>query len=761
MVYGFITLLPIIWHDSPYNSPHSTPAWFLYVSIHNITFKILAFITSSSFWSFQTWKRCEDLKYRYQGWRIGGMEKAAEESASERSSEIDVQIFDWTISALGDDDSLKRFLEAIPGFFNSKLVNHLESDVPEELLKKFKGALHGFLGRTWSSNSVNDSEKLHRLDISMNAMNQVNASCVWSIPFNILFEHWDEVPQTVEMGHTLAPWCTPCTSSEQCFARYAQATVARVLVSVRDRNDRWVALAARVFDVPERDLWDNIALGDDSVLLAILIRLTRQSLRSDHVNYLVLEEFSKLDICDTLLRLQHLFCTLWNEILQEARNQGPLSTHVRILRRIRHPYITLHQDTDADLAAFSASTYSFDLIMFKPSSYPFCNTASHRPDSIEQLSAPNSCEVPHPTPPGDSPDASSHPPTNGGDTTSRQAEAAEQVNNATGPPSHSNPTIISEIGAIAHGPAAAPHDITSTAILSHPLIGSEQQDLNIVVPSGEPGTSQILFTASTHAPTTTLAPIPSSLPNTPSESHDAGIASDFNSSHFSPPAIHPSIPASRPTGSAMLPRLRARGLVNTGNICFANTVLQLLVSCPSFRNLFRELGDTKWQRGAGVPETGGGGGGATPLVDATVRFFKEFIVEESSSVKQQSQPATSKANKQKKEDNFLDTFEPTYMYGAMKEKRQLKPLFVRSRAHVTTTCADLCWSNIYRTANSRMRKSFFVYTLTRLTMSCLSYSILLVIAGLPVLHLKSKGARYLLTWEVKVSWCVNNSIPLH
>ncbi|KAN0105393.1 hypothetical protein V8E52_011060, partial [Russula decolorans] len=128
LVYGLITLLPIIRHDSPYHSPLSTPAWFLYAGIHYVTFKILTFVTSGSFWSVRTWLYCEHLRDRYQGWMLGGVEKAAEEMASERSSEIDVQILDWTISAHGDgdDNSLKRFFEAIPGFFNSKLVNHLE-----------------------------------------------------------------------------------------------------------------------------------------------------------------------------------------------------------------------------------------------------------------------------------------------------------------------------------------------------------------------------------------------------------------------------------------------------------------------------------------------------------------------------------------------------------------------------------------------------------------------------------------------------------
>ncbi len=138
----------------------------------------------------------------------GGVEKAAEGMASDQSSEIDFRILEWTISALGDDDLLKYFFEAVPRFFNSKLVKDLERDFPAALLRKFWYALDGFIGRTWSSNSINDSEKLRRLDISMNAMSPIRVSDISSILYNILFKYWDEVPQTPEMGHTLAHWCT-------------------------------------------------------------------------------------------------------------------------------------------------------------------------------------------------------------------------------------------------------------------------------------------------------------------------------------------------------------------------------------------------------------------------------------------------------------------------------------------------------------------------------------------------------------------------
>jgi hypothetical protein len=130
MAYGLITLLPLIRKDSPYYAPLSTPALFLYTSIQYATFKVLASITFGSYYSYETWERCCNLRDRYRGWILGGLERKAEETVSEQSSEIDGRILGWTISALGDDDSLEKFVEAIPGLFNSKLVRNLERDFP-------------------------------------------------------------------------------------------------------------------------------------------------------------------------------------------------------------------------------------------------------------------------------------------------------------------------------------------------------------------------------------------------------------------------------------------------------------------------------------------------------------------------------------------------------------------------------------------------------------------------------------------------------
>jgi hypothetical protein len=153
---------------------------------------------------YEAWRCYHGLKKRYRDWMIGSVEKTAGRTALEESSKIDIGILDWTISALGDDDSLEKFIEAIPGFFHSKLVK----DLPDDISRRLSDALDGFLDRTLSSNAVIDSDKFHRLDIFMNAINFLHVSEVSSILRSILFDYWDPLPHRAEIGHTLAHWCT-------------------------------------------------------------------------------------------------------------------------------------------------------------------------------------------------------------------------------------------------------------------------------------------------------------------------------------------------------------------------------------------------------------------------------------------------------------------------------------------------------------------------------------------------------------------------
>ncbi|KAH9955731.1 hypothetical protein BJV74DRAFT_954766 [Russula compacta] len=391
-MYGWITLVPIFRHDSPYYAPLSGSAWLIYTGISYAFFKCLELVisTSASYFTYHTWSRFRDLRVHYYTWIVGGLEKAAEETASKQSSVIDSRILDWTLGTLGEDDLLEKFFDAIPGFFNSSLVKGLERGFSAEHRWAFGQALGSFLHRTLASDSILDSVKSHRLVICTDAADALDVSTAFSsIPFGIEKEQLS-LPQSIETGHVLAHWCT---SKDPSIANPIRRIVARILLGMWERDDRWIALAKDQFGLPEHVLRNNITYGDNSVLLSILIHLTRKAVCTpyDSWPWKILSTVSRFDMHPAIPGLQHEFCALWNEFVFEARKQGDFSVPVKLLRAIRHAYIGLHQGTEAAPTAFSASTDSHLRILSLPSSYPLCTLASHRSDGphpIQEESQP-------------------------------------------------------------------------------------------------------------------------------------------------------------------------------------------------------------------------------------------------------------------------------------------------------------------------------------------------------------------------------------
>ena len=472
MIYGLITVMPILRHNSPYYAPLSQPAWYLYAGMKYVLFKVLASKFGMS-GTFGSWGRFSVLRDYYHGRILGGLDGAVEKTVADRSSELDIRIFDWTMGVLGEDDSVEKFFEAVPGFFSSKLVNHLESDFPEDVLNRFWGALNRFMDRTLSSDSVIESVKTRRVNICKDITNRIPFPQVsiarletmarwrayvlestfdalgedgaWeeyfeSVPgffesevVDVLKEHlpndfrikfsqalnrfldrtlsvtesarsgrlitclnaahaalgcdrvshilweilngrWPELLHSVEIGHSLRRWSN---TIDERFTPDVRRIVAQIVIGARERNDRWIALVRAEFGVPDRDLRKYIT-DRDSVLLSILIHVTRQALQTGSWTP-VLSSLSEFSIHDTLPQLQQAFCALWNDILLEARNRGEANAYVKLLREIRAPYIELHRGTDAALT-FPAATHYFDPVLVQPSSYRYCKIAGHRQD---------------------------------------------------------------------------------------------------------------------------------------------------------------------------------------------------------------------------------------------------------------------------------------------------------------------------------------------------------------------------------------------
>lgn len=133
----------------------------------------------------------------------------------------------------------------------------------------------------------------------------------------------------------------------------------------------------------------------------------------------------------------------------------------------------------------------------------------------------------------------------------------------------------------------------------------------------------------------------------------------------------------------MLPHLQTCSLVDNGNMCLANAVLQLLVYGPPFRDLLRDSG---WL--VGHHEGGKTGGDATPLMDAMVSFLEKFAYKENSSLlcATRGKGKARENEGEKEDDDRVDPLIPTEVYDAVKGKRQFIDVRVRSCVRAVAFC---------------------------------------------------------------------------
>ncbi|KAJ3040198.1 hypothetical protein HDV00_011295 [Rhizophlyctis rosea] len=94
--------------------------------------------------------------------------------------------------------------------------------------------------------------------------------------------------------------------------------------------------------------------------------------------------------------------------------------------------------------------------------------------------------------------------------------------------------------------------------------------------------------------------------------------------------------------------IRPRGLINNGNMCYFNAILQPLVYCPPFYNFFRQFGVENKHTFKSQ----------TPLIDSILLFLNEFSEEEP-------------GQKLDLAKDSADAFAPEYIYNALRKWKKL------------------------------------------------------------------------------------------
>jgi hypothetical protein len=371
--YFLITMMPIFWRDSPYNSPLSPllPLAFFGITLPLMIIYVLFFVIFCHTSDFVT--NSFDIYFDFVGRIFEGMEKAAEQSARKSSPEKDGHILRWTFDALTQDHDLERFFSCILGFYRSdkQVVENPRLSFQSLLIGNLPSALAAYLDRTLrlNDNLVSESDKVRRIVTCVEVAEAIDL--VYGV--HPILEWHGQL--SVEVGHSLR---NRDNIGKEDIGMLSKTIIAIIIADVQGNNDRWIALTADQLGKSEDDIRGYLAHGKDNILLASLIHIIHQIIspssvvNQDMAGYVAFrfpESLCRFDIQATSLSLQHNFCALWNEIVPETRNSEYFSVPRCILRKICPLYIELHPGTDPILDEWIVS------------SYPLCNNPDHRPGS--------------------------------------------------------------------------------------------------------------------------------------------------------------------------------------------------------------------------------------------------------------------------------------------------------------------------------------------------------------------------------------------
>ncbi|KAH9972243.1 hypothetical protein BGW80DRAFT_381743 [Lactifluus volemus] len=159
-----------------------------------------------------------------------------------------------------------------------QIINALRpenSDLVRFGKEKLGMAVKKLMERTWSSNSLADSDKIRRVVACVEVADAVRLSDVASSILEIVFP-WDhhQLPQSVELGRSLR------NQGQEKIGLCTQSVVAGIISKVKSGDHRWIALAADQLGKSEDVIRGYLEHGQENLLLANLTYITRRIFES-------------------------------------------------------------------------------------------------------------------------------------------------------------------------------------------------------------------------------------------------------------------------------------------------------------------------------------------------------------------------------------------------------------------------------------------------------------------------------------------------
>lgn len=332
--YFLFTALPLIYPNSPYQTPLTTFLWVFQQTTLLISLELLRRFVKFTYehTGFVIWKiygrilfKLDDHSRRFRQ----GLSRSRETIALRQPTEMDSRALSWTIDALDEDHELEQFVAAIPGYYRSTtarppkealehLTHHegLDSPLEARILDLLSPR-----GMARDAPPTSNLERKRRM-VCLEALHCLPGTVVRHLRAAVLdttlfssdplftsSEAWNAAMSMAKDIHRDIAFAGHCVAAVLVAAWRHGFTAA--LPGSPPGGGNGVGALATHFDVPEAvvETWMNRA---DSVMLACLIHLLENTL----------EDIREHDAADLLPVGTHVVTT--TTITAETTSVGPM-----------------------------------------------------------------------------------------------------------------------------------------------------------------------------------------------------------------------------------------------------------------------------------------------------------------------------------------------------------------------------------------------------------------------------------------------------
>jgi hypothetical protein len=293
-------------------------------------------------------------------------------------SSLDKDIVTWLLRSLHHDQDLERFLESIPGFYNSDLVEQ-----PAEVFRpiheiKMPHVILSFMYRTLSSTTLPSEIKRRRIRLSLEVME------LDPYLLECTFLHALSLPATPSIFQCIDFILVADRFASNAIGNRDVQLLAKSILAVaishftpQELDGRWLHIIQRWSSFPISSTFDTTSRGQlssmklDNLIALVVVLNSADPRYIDKILKNTLDAASSFPVENVDSESQTRFCVLWNQ-LRDWAAVVPESGINLILPNIRTIYNTLHGDTN-DTPIPRGLTVA---------AYPRCTNPAHPPNPI-------------------------------------------------------------------------------------------------------------------------------------------------------------------------------------------------------------------------------------------------------------------------------------------------------------------------------------------------------------------------------------------